>query len=76
MLIIIIWLILKERIEENDKETREGQYQTLLKNLNKLLQELVFITGKHVAAEEMQTKISKDSIYIRNLKIMEIFFMT
>ena len=36
---------IKERIEANDKETRESQYQTVLKNLNKLLQELAFITG-------------------------------
>ena len=50
-----------ERIEANDKETRESQYQTLLKNLNKLLQELAFITGKHVTADEMKNKVPTDS---------------
>ena len=41
---------IKERIEANDKETQEGQYQTLMKDLNKLLQDLTFITRKYVAA--------------------------
>ena len=36
---------IKERIKTNDKETQQGQYKTLLKNLNKLLQEVASITG-------------------------------
>ena len=32
-----------------------------MKNLNKLLQDLAFITGKNLAAEEMKNKVLTDS---------------
>ena len=52
---------IKERIEANDIKARRDQYQTRLKDLNKLQQELAFITGKYVAAEEMKNKVPTDS---------------
>ena len=52
---------IKGRIKAKDKETQEGQYQTLLKNLNKLLKELASITGKQMAADEIKNKVPTDS---------------
>ena len=52
---------IKERIEAIDKEARESQYQALLKDLNKLLQDLAFITGENVAAKEMKNEVPTDS---------------
>ena len=59
----------KEKFAEKEQENRERikEIKNLSEELNKLLKELAFITGKHIAATEMKKMFQKIQIYMRNL---------
>ena len=68
---IIICLIQRKKIEAKDKETQEGKYQTLLKDLDNLFIESNTVRAKFNAIEKMRNQIPKDSAILEGFEKLQ-----